>query len=369
MSRKVSISMHNVKTGMVTAGPVYARNDNGAQVMLVKAKMPLTDAAVDRLHRYGVKSVTIFADGHSGIVVPKIEMPPLPKIESFLSADLTAEAIGGLQDLFAAAAAAGSNTAKALWAVRRLDGVVDRLVETVSGEISRPVHISLLKSHDDYTFYHSLSVAVLSVAIGRLMGLEKHFLRELGRAAIMHDVGKILIPAEILNKRGSLTNKEFEIVKEHSAMGAVFLKKQGIGSKAMWNSIHAHHEKVDGTGYPYGLKGNAIPIFARIISVADMYDAVTSYRPHRRPMSPSAAFEMVSGDVGRAFEYNIVNAFAKTVEFYPIGTTVLLTNDRTGVVINNSNALRPTLQMLDNGEILDLAGLGNLHFVVERVED
>ena len=370
MKHKVPVLMENVKAGMVTAGPVYARNEEGMRVMLVKAETALTDDAIGRLNRYHVKSVSILSEspdaGGLGIR-SAFMMPKVPRPRPVLDNALATEALKSLQGLFDVASGTGGTTAYR--AVKQLDDVVDHLVETVSSEISGLVHISQLKSHDDYTYHHSLSVAVLSIAIGRALNLNKARLRELGRTSIMHDIGKILIPLEVLNKPGKLTNEEFEIMKSHSAKGALYLKKERIGDEAMWAAVRAHHEKVDGTGYPDRLKGNEIPYFARIISVADVYDAVTSYRPYRGPMSPSVAFELVMSDVGRAFEYEIVSAFAKTVEFYPKGTAVLLSNDRRGVVVNNINALRPTLQMLDNGEILDLTLLDNLHLVVERVED
>jgi len=361
--------MQDIKPGMMTASPVYARNEHGTQVMLVRAQTQLSEVLIDRLHRYKVTSVMVYADEPLKPLKPRRGeyAQDLPKIEPVISEDLTTDALNGLQDLFAAAAGSGVTTAYK--AVKQLDDVVDQLVETVTDEVSGLVHISQLKSYDDYTFHHSLSVAVLSIAIGRAMKLDKRYLRELGRTAILHDIGKILIPLEILNKPGKLTDEEFDIMRTHSQKGALYLRKEGIGDEQMWKAMQAHHEKMDGSGYPSGLKGEEIPLFARIISVADVYDAVTSYRPYRGPMNPSVAFELLAGDVGRAFEYNIVNAFAKTVEFYPRGTILTLTNGRFGVVTNADNTLRPILQMLDSGAILDLAGLDNLHLMVDKVED
>ena len=375
MKHKILVLIEDVKAGMVTAGPVFALNDDGAQVMLVKDATPLTDAIISSLNRYRVKSVTILSDSLNVIgeveghrpKAPNVILPDLPKIEPVISDELTTEALDGIQGLFAVAA--GSNVTTAYRAVKQLDDVVDQLVQTVADETGGLVHISHLKSYDDYTFHHSLSVAVLAIAIGRAMNMDRQTLTDLGRTAIKHDIGKILMPIEILNKTGKLTDEEFEIMKGHSAKGAEYLEKEGIGNRTMWQAIRAHHEKLDGTGYPDGLKGAEIPLFARIISVADVYDAITSYRPYRGPMSPSAAFELVTGDVGRAFEYDIVNAFAKTVEFYPKGTIVLLSNGRIGVVTSNRNALRPKLQMLDNGEVVDMTEMANLHLMIKKVEN
>ncbi|MCL2574699.1 MAG: HD-GYP domain-containing protein [Defluviitaleaceae bacterium] len=367
---KVLASIENIKAGMVTASPVFIRGEDGEQIEFIKAASALSGAAIDLMKQHGVKNVTIISDIAGQLPSSKFRMPnQLSKPKEILNEELTNDALEGIQGLFAAASSGEKSGTTAYTAVKQLDDVVDQLVETVSGESKGLIHIAQLKSYDDYTYHHSLSVAMLSIAIGQALGLDRGGLRELGRTAIMHDIGKILVPLSILHKPSKLTRDEFEIMKTHSAKGARYLKKMGIGDENMWDSVRAHHEKVDGTGYPDGLKGDEIPYFAQIITVADVYDAVTSFRPYRGPMSPSAAFEMVVGDVGRAFEHDIVAAFAKTVEFYPIGTAVKLSNERVGVVTNNLNALRPTLQMIDSGRTLDLTGIDNLDLVIERIED
>ena len=367
MNYKVMIALKYIRAGMVTAGPVNVRLENGAQIVLAEGGMVLGDAEIDRMKHHNVKNVTILTDDPDKIVAPKIVVSLAPKVEPVISDKLVTEALESIQDLFAVASGATVTTAHKV--VRQLDDVVDQLVETVTDEVDGLVHIAQLKSHDDYTYHHSLSVAVLSIAIGRALNLDKAELRDLGRAAILHDIGKILIPIRILNKPGKLTNEEFAVVKSHSGKGADYLRKEGIGDRAMWATVRAHHEKVDGTGYPDGLRGGKIPYFARIITVADVYDAITSFRPYRGPMSPSVAFELLVSEVGRAFEHDIVNAFSRAVEFYPVGTVVVLSDERLGVVTNNVSALRPTLQMLDNEEILDLTKLEHLHLMIRRVED
>jgi len=378
MKYEISIPMEDVVAGMVAAKPIFARNEHGVEVMLVKAETALTDSTIVRLHRYHVQNIIVFSETppenpvseektSEEILISNAAEEPLPKIKPVIDGKLQKDALQGIQNLFAVAS--GSSFTTAHQVVKHLDSIVDQLVETVSEETSGLVHISNLKSFDEYTFHHSLSVAVLSIAIGQGMNLDKADLKQLGRCAILHDIGKILVPNEIINKRGHLTDEEFEIIKSHSVKGAEYLKKENIGDKFLWDVVLSHHEKFDGTGYPNGLKGNEIPFFARIISVADVYDAITSHRSYREPMPPGVALEVIMGDAGRAFEYDIVSAFTKKVELYPIGSTLILSDKRTGVVINNRNSLRPVLRMLDNNQTINMAELANLHLVIEKVQD
>ena len=284
-----------------------------------------------------------------------------------LSEDLYDEALGGIKNLFEVAG--GSKMITAHQVVKELDNVVDQLVETVSAESGELVHIAHLKSYDEYTYHHSLSVAVLSIAIGQALNLFKPALRKLGSCAIMHDIGKILVPIDIINKPSRLTPEEFEIVKTHSSKGAEYLESQGIGDQELWNAVRHHHEKYDGSGYPSGLKGSEIPLFSRIVSVADVYDALTSYRSYRTPMAPPVAFETVMGEVDRAFEIGVVNAFIKKVELYPEGSIVVLSDGRMAVVVDNSYAMRPILKLVDTQTHINLGELDNLHLVIDRVLD
>jgi HD-GYP domain-containing protein (c-di-GMP phosphodiesterase class II) len=115
-----------------------------------------------------------------------------------------------------------------------------------------------------------------------------------------------------------------------------------------------HHEKVDGSGYPYGLKGDEIMLPGRIIAVADVYDALTSYRPYRTPMQPAEAVEYIMGNIGVQFDYDVVIAFLHKLELYPVGGFILLSNGKSAVVLDNQNSLRPIVRLLDTGDILDL---------------
>jgi putative nucleotidyltransferase with HDIG domain len=251
--------------------------------------------------------------------------------------------------------------------INGLNNVIGQLVSAISRDTTGLVQINDLKSYDEYTYHHSLSVAILSIATGQALKLSTPKLFSLGRCAIMHDIGKQLTPIEIINKKGKLTQEEFLIVKKHAAEGAMSIKNKGIGDMELWSGIMFHHEKIDGTGYPKQLTGKEIPLFSRIIAVADVYDAVTSYRSYRTPMSPADAYEYIMSETGTAFEHDIVIAFAKKLQLYPVNTVVELSDKRKGVVVENNNlSLRPMVRVLPSNELLDLSVSKNLNIIITK---
>jgi len=162
---------------------------------------------------------------------------------------------------------------------------------------------------------------------------------------------------------------EFSMVKQHSEKGYEYLLKGNIGDEDLRQVVLCHHEKMDGSGYPHGLKKEELPLLSRIISVADSYDAITSFRSYRSPIPPAEAIEIVMSEAGFSLDYDIVKAFIDKLELYPINSCLELSNKRYGVVIDNTHSMRPILRMLDNGEILDLLSFHNLNLIITRVVD
>ena len=206
-----------------------------------------------------------------------------------------------------------------------------------------------LKLFDDYTYYHSVNVTVVAVVLGLSMGLNKNSLYKLGLGALMHDIGKIFVPKPILEKQGKLTEEEFEIIKSHSKNGYDYLKQaEGFPQEANI-AVLTHHEKFSGFGYPDGISENQIPVFGRILTVADVFDALVSDRPYRKALLPSEAVEYIVGGSGVIFDPKIVKVFMEKISPYPIGTHVILSNGQKGIVVKNRPkfGLRPKIMVLD----------------------
>ena len=406
MLYRIPISIEKLEVGMINADPIFTFNERGQEAMLLPAEARFTDAVINQVRKHNIKVITILSDKppepkpqkiHSDpepipVAVDNLPIPPaapavltrigdkppvlrtvseigddlyFPRVEPMLDEKLQQKALENVKEMYAVAA--GSSMTTAHQAVKELDNTVERLVDAVASDTSGLVHLTHLRSYDEYTYHHSLSVALLSVAIGHEMGIDKWELKRLGKGAILHDIGKVMVPINVLNKSTRLSSEEFDIMKSHSEKGAKYLQINGIGDGGIWEVVLCHHEKVDGTGYPKGMKGNEIPLFARITTMADVYDALTSYRPYREPMSPSTAFEVISGDVGRIFDYDVVSAFMKKIDLYPVNTIVELSNKKRAIIVESNYNLRPVIKMLDDGQLLDLSGRRNLNLVIERV--
>lgn len=214
-----------------------------------------------------------------------------------------------------------------------------------------------LRDYDDYTYRHSLSVAVFSISIGRKLGYSIEVLTDIATSALLHDIGKTEIPIEIVNKPGKLTNEEYGIIKTHPEIAYMRLQGKKLPD-AVLKGIQSHHERYNGTGYPNGLSGADIPMYGRILSVSDVYDALTSLRPYRKAWFPNEALEYILGCDGIYFDPEIVDVFLKIVVPYPVGTVVQLSNGCAAIVLKtNENKLRPVVRMfntVDDANFIDI---------------
>lgn len=217
---------------------------------------------------------------------------------------------------------------------------VDLMVEEISNSILRHPHalisLSRLKTSDEYTYMHSVAVCALMVALARRMGMKDEQVREAGVAGLMHDVGKMMIAPEVLNKPGRLTVEEFSLMKTHPEQGLKILEENlPVAALVMDVCLH-HHEKVDGSGYPDGLQGSDISIFARMSAVCDVYDAITSDRPYKKGWGVAHSIREMASWKGH-FDDVVFQSFVKTVGIYPVGALVRLESGRLGVVMEQSD--------------------------------
>ncbi|WP_428943316.1 HD-GYP domain-containing protein [Pantoea sp. FN060301] len=208
------------------------------------------------------------------------------------------------------------------------------LVDEIGGSISRHpaalLSVVRLKTHDDYTYLHSVAVCALMISLARQLNLDEKLVRRAGTAGLLHDVGKAGIALEILNKPGKLTDDEFRVMKQHPALGEALLRKSGGDEDLLDVALH-HHEKIDGSGYPHGLRGQAISLLSRMAAVCDVYDAVTSDRPYKNGWNPAYAMHQMASWEGH-FDRQVFYAFVKAVGIYPPGSVVRLASGRIAVV-------------------------------------
>jgi putative nucleotidyltransferase with HDIG domain len=240
------------------------------------------------------------------------------------------------------------------------------LVEEISASVTRNTHalISLvrLKTADDYTYMHSIAVSALMTNLARELKLTEAEVMQAGLAGLMHDMGKAEVPVQILNKPGSLTDYEFDVIRLHPQKGYDMLLKANITDPVTLDVCLHHHEKIDGSGYPGHLAGDNISIYARMGAICDVYDALTSTRAYKPGWEPGIALKRMASWNGH-FDPKVLEAFVKSMGIYPIGTVVMLKSGRLAVVVRQTpdNLLMPVVKAFFSTKSL-------VHIPVEEID-
>ena len=214
-----------------------------------------------------------------------------------------------------------------------------KLVEEISDSVSRNpgalISLARLKTADDYTYMHSVAVCALMIALSKQLDLSEQETRSAGVAGLLHDLGKAMMPMEVLNKPGKLTEEEFAIMKKHPEEGHKLLNGSGADAMAFDVVLH-HHEKTDGSGYPKGFKDAGISLYAKMGAVCDVYDAITSNRPYKAGWDPAESLRKMAEWANGHFDQRVFQAFVKSLGIYPIGSLVKLDSGRLGIVVEQS---------------------------------
>lgn len=325
------VEIEELKPGMQPAEDIYDDQDN---VLLLDSSKILDESYIEGLKNLGVLGIYIEDELSKGIIVKNaISMRQRKKtVESLKRMDIDA----------------GMDEAK---------GIVSGIVH--NNDIS--LDMRDMRSFDDYTFYHSVNVAVLATIIGKGYGLNSRDLMLLCTAGLFHDLGKTRIDKNILNKPARLTQDEFGLVKKHSQYSYDILDARKDIADCVKQAALYHHENYDGSGYPAGRKGEEIPLFARILRVADVYDSLISKRPYKEAFPVNETIEYLLGGCGTLFDERVVTAFLRNVPIYPKGQKVRLSDGREGFIAanNHENVLRPLVRLF-TGKDVDLTDPANL---------
>ena len=317
------VKTEHLEKGMIL---VYTLYDNNEKVLL-KANRKLTQNYISRIQQMEIAGLYVFEDDEIGEHIP------------IVSEQTRLKAIKSLKRL---------NIDDCIF-------IANNIVEEIRESDSMIVETINLSSYDNYTYTHSVNVDILSVILGVACGLRDDELRKLSQAALLHDVGKTCVPIEIINKPGRLTDEEFTEVKKHPYYGYNMLRDNYEISSVARNAILSHHENEDGSGYPRGLTGDKIHLFAKIIHVADVYDALTTKRVYKEAMNPADAMEYLMANTERMFDKELVATFMEYVAPYPLGVQVELSTGQKALVVKNNRLMlsRPMVR-LDGGATIDL---------------
>jgi HD-GYP domain-containing protein (c-di-GMP phosphodiesterase class II) len=259
-------------------------------------------------------------------------------------------------------------------------GGAQKLVEEITDSVARNpgalISLARLKTADDYTYMHSVAVCAMMVALSKQLKLDEAQTRLAGLAGLMHDLGKAMIPMEILNKPGKLSQAEFEIIKQHPREGhRLLLTGSDVDPVVLDVCLH-HHEKTDGSGYPDKLNDAQISLFAKMGAVCDVYDAITSNRPYKPGWDPAESLRRMAEWAKGHFDIQVFQAFVKSLGIYPIGSLVQLSSGRLGVVVEQTgkSLTTPTVKVFFSTksnmriipELIDLSRQGVTEKIVSR---
>ena len=229
-----------------------------------------------------------------------------------------------------------------------LAAVAEEMVDTMFTHGDAMLCLARIRAKDAYLMEHSMNVAILLANFGRYLGLDRSVLKELTLGGLLHDVGKIMTPDEVLNKPGKLTDEEFGVMRQHVVHSYDILSNTAGITPTMLEVAANHHERLDGTGYPQRLKGEQLSLYTRMSGIVDVYDAVTADRVYKQGMQPTQAFRVLLKGIDQHFDAELVTKFIKCMGVYPVGTLVQLSNQRLAVVMqrNEQQPLKPLVKVI-----------------------
>lgn len=322
----MKLSSSRITAGMVLGRPIV----NAKHRFLLTAGQVLTERYVYRIRELQIPFVYI--DNQLGVEDP----------EPLISPAKVSAAIKSVKQCYEQY----SKTLKI--DVRDLKSHVDNIIDDLSSNSSLTVGMAELKDYDDYTYQHSVNVCALAIILGINNGYNRLQLQNLGMGALLHDIGKIKIPLEIINKPGALTYEEYIEVKKHPWEGFMIAKTEAYLPKSSIQCILQHHERFDGRGYPRGLSKGNIHEYASIIAVADVFDALVSDRPYRPGFSNHEAVEIMERGKDTRLSGRLVDKLVSQISIYPPGTIVSLSNGDLGVVMqeNPKDPKKPQIRLM-----------------------
>lgn len=341
MTSKVrQLSLDKVRSGMVLAKDIVSARG----IVMLSVNTILTDQAIERIKCWGFKSLYIsenyFDDegmeGSGGSI----------KREFSIQYNSIAEKVKfAFEDI--------RNKKKV--PLDQLQGLASQVTETLISARGVINYLHIVQLVDDYSFQHSVNVAILSGLFGRWLDMQEDDIKRLVLAGLLHDIGKAQMPLEVLNKPGILSRNETDIMQRHAVLGYDILRKSGITEPSILKAVWEHHERLDGSGYPRGITGDEISKYARIIAIADIYDAMTSDKVYRRKTTPFVVIETLCSDMYNKLDPAICATILNYLRDYFIGNAVVLSDGRQGEVIyvDKSRDVRPIV-LVSDGEYLNL---------------
>lgn len=312
--------------------------------VLLNAGVELRPSYIAPLLRHGISAVYVI-DELAPDVVPQDVIQTETREAAKRDLMATTKDLG---PLFADAARRGLQRLSVQLDLERLAKTVDKMVQEIQRNPEAVVSLQEIRTADEYTLSHSINTCVLSVLLGHIMDYTESQLRDLAIGAVLHDIGKVTTPPEILKKPDRLTPEELVIMQAHTTMGWNLLFEQRGISPTSAAMARQHHERWGGGGYPDGLKGDKIHRYARICTVADCFDAMTADRVYRPGMTAAQALELMQGEMAGYFQPDLLFSFLQCIAPYPVGALIEITEGYQAVVVEvrRGRNFRPKIRLV-----------------------
>jgi putative nucleotidyltransferase with HDIG domain len=346
------ISIDELEVGMYVQDVFNARD-----VLVLSANSIIwNEKQIEALKRQGVTYLYINIERGKDvspkkeIILPRQEQNDINKRELEYYKEIEQAKIIHRQTLQTAKDVLDSIKKGQTFSMQKVEKTAEDVVESILRNPDTLVSLSQIKGYDEYTYTHSVNVSVLVTSLAYSMGYNKEQLLHIGIGGLLHDIGKMKIPESILNKPGRLNEWEFKIIKKHPEHGLEILKDRKNISDISKAVVIQHHERYNGKGYPYGLRGENIYECGLIAAVADVYDALTSNRIYKAAIPPQKALAMIFKGADEEYSRRIVELFTRHLGIYPVGSFVKLVSGAMGVVtkVDRGNLLAPTVVILFN---------------------
>jgi HD-GYP domain-containing protein (c-di-GMP phosphodiesterase class II) len=328
-----------LKPGMVLAGDLFSKEG----IFIWPAKKPITQSVIDELKKKGIRELYYTKNINKDL---SQNMPPM------FSEEIKEEAKEAIDNILEQVKKDEKVN------VEEVRNVIEKLFKEMISKLGKAaINLSIVKNYDEYTYTHLINVTILSMFFSKFLGASDFVIKEVGMGAILHDIGKVKIPTSILYKPGELTEEELKIIKKHPIIGYFAIKDEPTVSTYAKKIVLFHHERFDGNGYPLGLKFDRIGRYPQIVSLADVFDALTSERPYKPGMSIPQTLNFIMKKSGIYFEPLLAQKFIMEMSKlyglpspYAIGSFVLLNTGEKAVITQKDSeyTLRPTVLVIEN---------------------
>lgn len=351
------ILLKNAKENMILAKDIYSEDGK----ILVASGQRLTSSMIKRLKDFGVYDIYVL-DDNVGVI----------EVEDVITKEVKEEVFNVVNSAFNAEYI---NIQEITPEIKELIG---KIISQLLNQKEIILNLCDIRTIGNYTLFHSLNTTILALLVGIKLNYDYDKLLSLGMGTLLHDIGKIRIPKSILSKRGPLQEKEYEMIKMHTIIGYDILSSEYKFEQHISEIALYHHERLDGSGYPFGKTRDEIPQMAKIVAIVDVFDALVSDREFRKRLKPHMAIEYLLNSCATHFDSYIVSKFVPFISLFQIGTPVILNTREKGIVIHNNPKFpsRPIVRVFYDSEgkrlaykkDIDLA-LNFHYYIVDVLED